>query len=373
MKNLMIIRIAGRDRIGGIEGKILRIAEELYKLGLFKPMLITNDINSLLANSFKGLGFYVHEAPLDNVFNIVKTVKLLIKLINDNEVAVLQTHKFKESVIGRIIKYIIKDIKHVFRVHVHIEDGDIPGWKKKIYHIIDSLTSHWVDVYIPISELIKRQLIAFTHVSEAKIRVVQNGVPALGEPDKPVDSLPLLKNIALIADLREKKNQLSAVHAVAALQELKVVLHLIGNDNCEYKYAIDEAIKRYNLKQLVKIYGYVPQKDIYNILVDIPVILLPSLIEGVPTSIIEGMSLRKLVVATAAGATDELIEDGVNGIILKNSTVDELTSVIKHIFTVPAKNWESMRNAGYKTWKYKYSLDHMINGLVKVYKEFHIV
>ena len=371
MKNILFIRESSYYG-GGIEGKIIAISKYLSENNLFMPMLATLDDKSMFAKKFREMGFEVYQIPMRGPNGINQSVDIISKLVTGHDIPVIQSHMFRESIIGRRVKKKFPLIKHIFRVHTHIEGSDIPLWRRYAYHWLDHFTANGVDLFVPISDAVRDELVKKSRIPPERIKVVYNGVPPLGEPDIPCDSAqPLTPAVAIIGDLQERKQQLLAVQAVSILRDkgLKIKIYLIGSERDDYSFKIREFSKGNGLEDLVFIYGYKNKEEIYRIIKDIPVVMLPSKFEGMPTSIIEGMSLRKLVVTTPVGGTKELVEDGVNGFLHQPCDVVALTNILEKIFTSPAKNWEHIRNNGYKTWQKKFTFESMMKGFVKIYKE----
>ncbi|MCK4787896.1 MAG: glycosyltransferase family 4 protein, partial [Desulfobacteraceae bacterium] len=314
--------------------------------------------------------------PLRGWGGIKKSVSQLEPILKKHDVALVQSHVFRESIIGRKIRKAHPDLRHIFRIHTHIDGAKIPTWRKFLYYCLDNRTAGEIDTFVPISYAVRKVLIEKSKVPPGRIVVVPNGIPPIGLPDpKNTAEIPLKTEVAIIGDLQERKQQHLAVVAIAMLHTkgLNVKLHLFGRDWANYIDKIRTVAKEKDVQHLICLHGYQSKERIVRILKDIPVVILPSLFEGVPTSIMEGMSLRKLVITTPVGGTKELVQDGVNGLLHPPQDVDALAKILEKVFTTPAKEWESIRNAGYETWKEKFSLGKMMNGLIKVYRDLGLL
>lgn len=376
MNGILFVIDSIGESAGGIEGKILLIAENLRQSMLFSPILLTNGQNSYLARQFRDRGFPAYDFPMDRKSNISAGLGQIKDIVEQHIVSLVQSHRFRSSLLGRRIRRACPNVRHVYRVHTHIEGGTIPEWKKWLYHQMDAWTSRHVDAFVPISSLLGTELATQSRIPEEKIHVVHNGIPALGPKDPANDGdAPLAPEAALIGDLQKRKQQHLAVEAVGLLhaQGIDITLHIMGRDLENYEPAIRNAMRKHNVEHLVRIHGYLAQDQIVQIVSNVPVFLLPSLFEGVPTCIIEGMSMRKLVITTPAGATAELVEDGVNGFLHPPTDAQALAIIMKRVFTSPAKDWEAMRDAGYKTWRTRFSLSNMMDGLIEVYRKLGVV
>lgn len=101
--------------------------------------------------------------------------------------------------------------------------------------------------------------------------------------------------------------------------------HIFGDGMC-FEMLDDIRNKLRNIK--VKLYGRVEKP--YNYYEDKDVFLMTSRDECLPMSILEAMSCSMPIVSTNIGAVNELVIDGVNGILMKPQ-VNSITSTIHSI------------------------------------------
>jgi glycosyltransferase involved in cell wall biosynthesis len=89
--------------------------------------------------------------------------------------------------------------------------------------------------------------------------------------------------------------------------------------------------------------------------------------EGVSNSIIEYMSLKKPVVATEGGGTNEVIVDGENGFLVHNKDVDQLVEKLLYLHDNPDTS-KKMGEKALDTIHQKFMLDRMTEEFIAVYK-----
>lgn len=382
MKGILFIRATYASMAGGIEGQILRIAKELASKKLFNPILITDDRDSVFAQKFQEMGFFVYEIPMGkgDIFKGARAIELLLKKHN---IALIQSHMFRESLVGRWVKMKHPEILHIFRAHTYIDCSWNPDWQKIAYHVLDKLTSKYVDLYIANGKILAKEIIYRSWVSPDKIRVVINGRDQIGVPDPAgydLDS-PLPARIAMVSNLLPHKGHDVLMKSLSLLKQKGLVIHtrLIGGESTgmmnEGRTPFTEDLKKKALELGVldelEFYGYT--ENVYDALKDFSVVALPSDSEGIPNCILEAICLRKLVIASGVGGIPEIIQDGANGLLHPPQDPKVLADILEKIFTTPAKEWEPMRDAGYKTWKEKFSMQQMMNGLISVYQELGVL
>ena len=106
----------------------------------------------------------------------------------------------------------------------------------------------------------------------------------------------------------------------------KIELRIGGNRNEE---KLRQMIKEEQLEQLVVFEGWVGGEKKLNLLNWADVFILPSFNEGLPISILEAMSYGLPIIATPVGGIPEVVENGVNGKIVKPGDVECIYRAIK--------------------------------------------
>ncbi|MFW9970586.1 MAG: glycosyltransferase family 4 protein [Candidatus Odinarchaeota archaeon] len=373
VEGLLFIKESFDTYRGGIEGKILTIAKYLHEKKIYKPYLLTSDPNSLFAEEFSRLGFNVYSVSMKHIWSTRKTlVKTIDNIVNNDNISIIQSHAFRESLIGRLYKKYNPDVIHVSRIHTHIAGSTISKARIFLYYKLDKLTAKYADCFVTISKVLKNELIEKSKINPEKIEVVYNGIDEIGDPDILTNSEDKLdQQIAIIGEIEERKQQFLAVKAINALksENIQVKLHLIGRAHDKYLIEIEDYIKSNNLVNHVVFHGQIKHSEIYQIIRPIPVVILPSLFEGVPTSIIEAMSLNKIVVSTDTGGTKELINHNNNGFLHQPSDLKGLINILRDIFSKSNQEFNKLRENARETYLSNFTTESMMNGLISIYSK----
>ncbi len=382
MKELVFIRESTAN-MGGIQWQIIKLAQKLFSRGCFKPVLITSDEHSPFAQSFGACGFESFYVPMGNT-KILSAARQILRLLENRDVAAIQTHLLRESLIGRLVRRKRADIRHIFRAQVYPNDILNPGWKKRLCHFLDRITSRWVDYYIVNGQYLADEIINSSKVNHNKVVVLLNGRNQPGPPDElcavPDESLPA--RIAMVANFAKGKGHDCLIKAIAILKKKNLIIkaRLIGGelaakDSNNTKWNNSSAIKKLadelKVSNQIEFYGY--SKDIFSALAGIAVIVLPSDSEGVPNCILEAMSLRKLVIASNTGGVSEVIEDGKDGLLHKPKDPAGLAKLLEYVFTHKASDLEKMRTAGFEKWKKEFTGEKMVDNLVEIYRNVGVL
>lgn len=135
--------------------------------------------------------------------------------------------------------------------------------------------------------------------------------------------------IACIGGIQRRKGQIDLVDAIALARKAhpSIVLLLVG-PICEASYGSDvrDRVTSLGLSQSVRLLGF--RNDVASIIGQCELIVHPSYSEGFPLSILEAMAAGKPVVATRCGGAEDMIEDGISGILVSPARPEQLAQAI---------------------------------------------
>lgn len=92
--------------------------------------------------------------------------------------------------------------------------------------------------------------------------------------------------------------------------------------------AAREKARELGLDHRVDIPGWVDAAGVARLIASADVLVLPSFVENLPLSIIEGMASGLAIVATPVGAVSEIVKDGETGLLVQPGDVDGLTDAL---------------------------------------------
>ena len=101
------------------------------------------------------------------------------------------------------------------------------------------------------------------------------------------------------------------------------------------------------------------RRDVPALLAALDVFLLPSLWEGLPTSIVEAMAMQTPVVASSVGGIPELVEHGVTGYLIPPQNPAALADAVTHLLAHPDLARQFGR-AGYDRARRDFSMDAVV-------------
>ncbi|WP_293302839.1 glycosyltransferase [Pedobacter sp. UBA4863] len=218
--------------------------------------------------------------------------------------------------------------------------------KRKIFFekFYDAFVHKNVSRFINASNNAKQQLVVNRNFDPNKILVINNCVPLpeirinktdiCEELNIPKDSF-LIVEVAFLSERKGQRYLIDALYKLfenGSISKNKVYCAFIGN-------GIDEGLLRNHISELdlssnVFLLGY--RKNSEDFISACDLFLLPSIKdEDMPLVILSALGYGKAIVATDFAGISQVIENGVNGILLKNDLETFTTSIayeIKHLY-----------------------------------------
>lgn len=257
-----------------------------------------------------------------------------------------------------------------------------PYWKEtgfqwardKIRYVRDTLTSCMADRIIAVSEEIAREKIGRQGISSHKVETVLNGVEgrkfspkkkAQGRLKEQFNIPKEARLVGVVARLEPHKGHLCLLEAMQAVVEKIPDVWLLVIGEGWYEETVRDAVWEYGLDKHVVFTGF--QKDMVNVLLDLDLVVLPSMYESTNLSLIEGMLMEKAVVASAIPSHGPMIEDGVNGFLVPPGNAESLAAAMTKVLT-DRQLAASMGRRGRKIALEQFSLDRMAEQTERVYE-----
>ena len=232
---------------------------------------------------------------------------------------IVQTHGFKPAAIGVYLKHRLK-CRWVSFMHGTTKK-DI---KLRIYDELDKFIQLLADRVILVSETQRKKI--WRGYNRETIHIVRNAidlrspVKVSGDGEQAAAKFvsgPGNRLAVCVARFSHEKGLDIFVKSMAVLRDKfpHVVKGLLVGDG-QLKGVIENLIQELGMQDRILTTGYSEYPGDFMRIADL--IVLPSRSEGIPNVILEAMALGKPVVATDVGGVREIIEDGVDGLIVKH-------------------------------------------------------
>lgn len=143
--------------------------------------------------------------------------------------------------------------------------------------------------------------------------------------------------VASVGGIQRRKGQLDLVEAAALLvQEFPDLVFVLAGEagDAGYSAALDARIAALRLENHVRRIGFEP--EIRNLFSLAEALVHPSHSEGFGLAILEALAAGLPVVATRCGGPEEIVEDGVSGLLVSAGSPRELADGLRRLLADPA-------------------------------------
>ena len=262
-------------------------------------------------------------------------VKSLRELIRYREVNLIQTHGYKQTFIGMLVK-MVTSVKWICFMHGRTSEN----LQTELYHTADSVLQLFSDTTVLVSEAQRRKIIHGDNYK--RVKVIRNGV----DIDNPVrgsgshylsecksSSVKNRFTATVVGRLSPEKGVDIFLRSLAiARSKGSECWGIIVGDGSE-KAMLLELVEELGVSSFVEFVGY--SKTPRDYIEQTDIVVLPSRSEGIPNVALESMALKKAVVATNVGGVPEVINNSSCGILVNRESPEELADAISQLSSNP--------------------------------------
>jgi L-malate glycosyltransferase len=245
------------------------------------------------------------------------------------------------------------------RVDFHLQGNSLSRWKYR-----------QVDCFIAASEAIRTMLVG-DGIATDRVVTVHEGIDVehvLAAPPVNVHEAfwlphhaPLVGNVAALVPHKGQRYLIDAARLV--VQQVPDARFVILGEG-ELREHLERHVHEHSLEKHVLLPGF--RTDVLGCIKGFDLFVMSSVTEGLGTSLLDAMACSRPIVATTAGGIPELVEDGVNGLLVPPRDAAALARAI-----VRALQDESLRQrmgaAGFARVRERFTVERMIEGTAAVY------
>ncbi|BAL81657.1 glycosyltransferase [Caldisericum exile] len=319
----------------------------LYSRNVFKDDLVKNGVN-------------VFDLALPFKYDFRGVLKL-VKLIGENNYDIVHVHLFPADLFGALASlFVSKKAKFIFSEHsIYNRRRDI-----KLYKPIDMFVYSRYKKIICVSDLVKKKLIDYIPELADKTTVIKNAIPV---KDEIGEQKHKIYDVLFVGRLEKAKGVdvlIKAIYEIKSKYSLNLAVALIGDGSLKSDY--EKLVKELNLESSIKFLGI--RRDVEALMRMSKIFVLPSLWEGLPMVLLEAMANGIPIIATKVGGIPEVIEDGVNGLLVDQESSTELGEKIVYLLNSSAYGEQLSKNAFGKV-KREYSIEAYTKEMLRLYRE----
>jgi glycosyltransferase involved in cell wall biosynthesis len=287
-------------------------------------------------NIFRALGAQVEDCSI-NQPNPISTFKRIRDVIQHNKIRIIHSHT------PRTIMEVWRAQKNINHpssdqaIHLatkHLLTTPIDRKWGLLYTIYDHLTLYLPDHIVTVSKTMANQVKSQPGIRSTKVTAIPNAIPiedfyCPNEREAYRRELGFTSEMIVIGfagRITKVKNPNILIKAFASLVPQYPQLRLIFAGEGDLQSSLEELAKTLGIANSViwpgfcsNIPGFLSALDIY---------VQPSANEGLSLSILEAMAAEKPVIATRVGSADEIIRDGITGLLIRPGSKEAIENAI---------------------------------------------
>lgn len=309
---------------GGQEIRVLTEARGVARLG--HDVLLAAPSEARIAAEAARFGVAVETLPIGR--KRPAGVAALRSLLSRHAFDVVNTHSSTDAWLAAIACASIAKAPPVVRTR-HIS-APIP--RNAATRWLYRKATHSV---VTTGERLRAQVVAEAGVDAARVVSIPTGIeldrfrPGDRANARAAAGLPASGAIVgIVATLRSWKGHRYLLEAIAAMRQREPDVQLVIVGDGPQRDALETQAARLGLAARVRFAGN--QHDVAPWMQSFDLFCLPSYAnEGVPQALMQAMACGLAVVSTPVGSIDEIVADGVNGVLVKPEDADALRAAIE--------------------------------------------
>lgn len=279
----------------------------------------------------------------------------IIRIIKSKDIDFVMSHSSKIGVLGRLASFFTNK-RNAFVVHGWSFSNNKSILASWIYLLIERIMKPFSDYIILVSKYDQR--LGHKHnLLSNKNTLIYNGSRDLLKNKVKVKSNTKI-TLSFVARFSYQKDHETLFQALSNLKKSdlnKITINLIGGGNLMGTYIARS--QELGIHKSLNFVGETPDVDKY--LLESDLFMLISNYEGLPVSIIEAMSVGLPVIASDVGGINELVENGVNGYLVKKNDFLRLSEVLIEIINKNSFDLKSMGNSSRELFQKNFSVNFM--------------
>jgi glycosyltransferase involved in cell wall biosynthesis len=370
-----ILHLINNFDIGGTERQAVELLKRIDR-SQFDIRLAVLRSGGVLYKEIRDLFPVTLEFPFHTFYGTGarRQIVRLRKILIDEGIDILHAHDFYAGLTGILATRFTSTKIIVCQRHLKLSDRRIHHWGRYVMNRL-------ADRVLVNAESIRDHVIASGSAVADRVVVVRNGVDAkIGLADdgrRAVLHASLCRELGLgsearfisaVGNLRPVKGHQYLLRAMVKILQVHPTVHLLLIGDGPLRKEIEEEAKKLKIDSNVHLLGH--RTDAADLMPAFEIVVLSSLHEGMPNTVMEAMATRVAVVATAVGGISELVADGVTGHLVPPADAEKLAEKIIVVLSDDSHR-EVLASNGYRFICERFGMTKMVAGVEQLYDELH--
>ena len=322
--------ITDLDR-GGAERALVQLVLNLDRQD-WDPQVICLGPPGVLVETLELAGIPVVCLNARNLLSTPRVLWVLTRELRRRKPAIVQTFLFHANIVGRIAA-------RLAGVRIVISGIRVAERRNRWHGRIDRWTNHLVNINVCVSRGVADFSATVTGLDRQKLTVIPNAVDA----DKfvgiqPADLTPLgipcgSRVFISVGRLESQKGFDVLIEAISLGNSLPADVYFLIVGDGPQSVSLRQQVELHALQERIRFAGR--RTDVPELLAASMTFILSSRWEGMPNVILEAMAAGLPIITTSVEGTDELVQDGVNGLVVAPDRAAALRAAIESVLARP--------------------------------------
>jgi glycosyltransferase involved in cell wall biosynthesis len=301
------------------------------------------------------------------------TVRSLRQIIGERRPNVLHTHTAKAGATGRLAALTSGRARPgavVHTYHGHVLSGYFNPGRERAFRLLERMLAWSTDALVAVSDEVRDDLVRMHIAPARKFAVIPYGFDLDARVKGPLANRAHTRSELGLGDdafvigwagrLTAIKRPLDLIRVTAGVDG--AVLVLVGDG--EERQTTESLARDLGISERVRFLGY--RDDLGALYSAFDVFLLTSANEGAPVVVIEALAAGVPVVATDAGGTASVIDEGETGLLAPVGAVGQLQADLERLRQDPALR-AGMGELGARRMRERFSVERMVDDTQRLY------
>jgi glycosyltransferase involved in cell wall biosynthesis len=381
---IKVLRVIARLNVGGPALHVAYLTAGLADRG-YETTLVAGTLargEESMASVSEARGVRIETLPaLHREIGLVRdaqAIRRLARLIKQERPTILHTHTAKAGAVGRIAALLAGSARPPIIVHTfhgHVLRGYFNPLTTFGFRTLERLLAHVTTALVAVSPEVRDDLVKLHVAPASKFTIVRLGIEldertnvdedVRVETRRQLGVAPDAFVVGWVGRMTAVKRTDDVVRALRGLVDRGVDAYLCLVGDGPDRDHLEQYAHELGVVKRCLFVGY--QQDVARFYSAIDVLLLPSVNEGTPVSVIEALAAQRPAVATRVGGTPDVIRDGVDGFLVEVGDADALSERLAELAADPERR-AKMGADGRERVLGRYAVQRLVDDIDRLYR-----
>jgi glycosyltransferase involved in cell wall biosynthesis len=384
-KPVKVLRVIARLNVGGpalhVAYLTAGLSEHGYETTLVAGTLARGEESMASVAEERGVKIEVVEDLHREIalWRDARAIIRLARLIRRERPTILHTHTAKAGAVGRIAALLSGDARPPIIVHTfhgHVLRGYFNPLITLAFRTLERWLAAMTTVLVAVSPEVRDDLVRLGVAPASKFVVVRLGIELgerIGADDDARRETRRLIGLAPDAFVVGWVGRMTAVKRTEDV--VRALRRLVDRDVDAYLCLVGDGPDREDLERYAHELGVIKrclfvgyQDDVSRYYNAFDVLILPSVNEGTPVSVIEALAAQRPAVATRVGGVPDVVRDGIDGFLVDPGDADALAERLAELAADPERR-ARMGAEGRSRVLERYAVARLVDDIDRLYRE----